>query len=73
MVTKLAPVRLGALMMGVWLAASAVANYLAGILESLLAGSAIPLYWFLVGSSAGAGAVLLLISPWLVRLMHGKE
>jgi POT family proton-dependent oligopeptide transporter len=73
MVTKLAPVRLGALMMGVWLAASAVANYLAGILESLLAGSAIPLYWFLVGSSVGAGVVLLLISPWLVRLMHGRE
>jgi len=31
------------------------------------------LYWFLVGSSVGAGVVLLLISPWLVRLMHGKE
>lgn len=73
MVTKLAPVRLGALMMGVWFAASALANYLAGILESLLAGSSIPLYWFLVGSSAGAGVVLLVISPWLVRLMHGKE
>ena len=73
MVTKLAPVRLGALMMGVWFAASALANYLAGILESLLAGSTIPLYWFLVGSSAGAGLLLLAISPWLVRLMHGKE
>ena len=72
LVTKLAPVRLAALMMGVWFAASAIANYLAGILESLLADSAIPLYWFLVGSSVGAGVLLLLISPLLVRLMHEK-
>jgi len=64
-------VRLAAVMMGVWFAASAIANYLAGILESLLAGSTIPLYWFLVGSSVGAGVLLLLISPLLVRLMHG--
>ena len=35
-------------MMGIWFAANAIANYLAGILESLLAGSSIPLYWFLV-------------------------
>src|SRR5258706_7267650 len=72
LVTKLAPVRLAALMMGVWFAASAIANYLAGTLESLLADSAIPLYWFLVGSSVGAGVLLLLISPLLVRLMHEK-
>lgn len=71
MVTKLAPVRLAALMMGIWFGASAIANYLAGILESLLAGSGIPLYWFLVASSAGAGILLLLLSPWLVRLMRG--
>jgi len=72
MVTRLAPVRLAALMMGVWFAASAIANYLAGILENLLGGSGIPLYWFLVGSSAGAGLLLLLLSPLLARLMHGK-
>ena len=48
-------------------------NYLAGILESLLAGSSIPLYWFLVGSSLGAGLLLLLITPLLKYLMHGKS
>jgi hypothetical protein len=47
-------------------------NYLTGILESLLAGSSIPLYWFLVGSSLGAGVLLLLITPLLKYLMHGK-
>ena len=73
MVTRLAPVRLAAIMMGIWFTANAIANYLAGILESLLAGSTIPLYWFLVGSSLGAGVLLLLITPLLKYLMHGKD
>ena len=70
MVSKLAPTRVAALMMGLWFFANAAANYLAGILEALLAGSSIPLYWFLVGSSIGAGALLLAITPFIKRLMH---
>lgn len=73
MVSKLAPARLAGLLMGVWLLSSAVANYLSGVLEALLAGSGIPLYWFLVGSSVGAGLVLLALSPWLKQLTHGRE
>ncbi len=72
MVTKLAPARVAALMMGIWYLANAAANYLAGILEELLKGSSFPLYWFLVGSSIGAGIVLLAITPLLKKLMHGK-
>ena len=72
MVTKLAPAKLSAVMMGIWFTASAVANYLAGTLESLLSGSGIPLYWFLVASSAGAGLAMWAIAPLLSRLMHGK-
>ena len=72
MVTRLAPVRLAGVMMGLWFTANAIANYLSGILESLLVGSGIPLYWFLVGSSLGAGALLLLFTPLLKYLMHGK-
>ncbi|HEX8962685.1 MAG TPA: peptide MFS transporter [Rhodocyclaceae bacterium] len=72
MVSKLAPPRLAALLMGVWLLSSAAANYLSGTLEALLKGSGIPLYWFLVGSSFGAGAALLMLSPRLNRLMHGR-
>ena len=64
--------RLAAIMMGLWFTANAIANYLAGTLESLLTGSSIPLYWFLVGSSLGAGLLLLLITPLLKYLMHGK-
>jgi POT family proton-dependent oligopeptide transporter len=57
---------------GVWYTANATANYLAGILEDLLKGSSFPLYWFLVASSIGAGLLLLLITPWLKKLMHAK-
>jgi POT family proton-dependent oligopeptide transporter len=72
MVTKLAPARLGSMLMGVWYLANAIANYLAGTLEHMLSGSDVPLYWFLVGSSIGAGALLLLITPFIKYLMHGK-
>ena len=72
MVTKLAPARVAALMMGIWYLANAAANYLAGILEELLKGSSMPLYWFLVGSSVAAGVVLLALTPAIRYLMHGK-
>ncbi|MCX9155364.1 peptide MFS transporter [Niveibacterium sp. 24ML] len=73
MVSKLAPARFGGLLMGVWLLSSAVANYLSGILEHMLQDSGIPLYWFLVGSSIGAGLVLLALTPMLKKLMHGRD
>jgi POT family proton-dependent oligopeptide transporter len=69
MVTRLAPMRLASLMMGLWFTAVAIANYLAGTLEAMLEGSGIPLYWFLVSSSMGAGLLLLLVTPLLKRLM----
>jgi POT family proton-dependent oligopeptide transporter len=72
MVTKLAPARVAALMMGVWYLANAAANYLAGVLEEMLKGTSIPLYWFLVGSSLGAAIVLFAITPLLKRLMHNR-
>ncbi len=68
MVSKVAPTRLMGLLMGVWLAGIGVANYLAGALEGLLAGSGIPPFVFLFSSSIGAGVLLLLITPWLTRL-----
>jgi POT family proton-dependent oligopeptide transporter len=72
MVTKLAPARVGALMLGVWYLANAAANTLAGFLEEILKGSSFPLFGFLVVSSIGAGIVLLMITPLLKKLMHGK-
>jgi POT family proton-dependent oligopeptide transporter len=72
MVTKLAPPRVTSLAMGLWLFSSAVANYLAGILESLLAERHVPIYLFLVGSSIGPALLLLALTPLLKKWMHGK-
>jgi POT family proton-dependent oligopeptide transporter len=68
MVTRLAPSQVAGVMMGLWFVAIALANYLAGTLEAMLAGSGIPLYWFLVASSVGAGILLIALSPLLHRL-----
>jgi POT family proton-dependent oligopeptide transporter len=72
MVTKLSPARLVAMMMGVWFASSAVANYSAGTLEAALHRFHIPLYGFLIFSSIGAGVILLLVTPMLKKWMHGR-
>ncbi|MEK8032204.1 peptide MFS transporter [Ideonella sp. DXS29W] len=73
LVSNAAPQRLVGLLMGVWLMAIGIANYLAGALEGLLAGSGIPLYVFLLGSSIGAGLLLLAITPWLQRLIRRRD
>src|SRR5512139_3217581 len=74
MVTKLAPLRLASLMMGVWFLINFVANWLAGIIGSyaehfgelsIFGGLAVTLFVFAV--------VLWLLSGTLVRWMHGAE
>lgn len=70
MVIKLAPARLVSLLMGFWFTAVAIGSYLAGMLESFLNNSSLSLYWFLVGSSIGAGLLLLLITPLIHRLIR---
>jgi POT family proton-dependent oligopeptide transporter len=72
MVTKLAPPRVSSLAMGLWLFSSAVANYLAGILESLLEKVHMPIYGFLTASSIGPALLLLALTPLLKKWMHGK-
>ena len=72
MVTKLAPPKVTSLAMGLWLFSSAVANYLAGILESLLTRVNVPIYGFLIVSSIGPAVLLLALTPLLKKWMHGK-
>jgi POT family proton-dependent oligopeptide transporter len=72
MVTKLAPPRVTSLAMGLWLFSSAVANYLAGILESLLTKVNVPIYGFLIVSSIGPAILLLAMTPLLKKWLHGK-
>jgi POT family proton-dependent oligopeptide transporter len=79
MITKLSPVRMVSLMMGIWFTSSAVANYAAGRLEELIKtlqeGAADPtaLLWkFLIISSLSAGLVLWALSPVLNKWTHGR-
>jgi hypothetical protein len=60
------------MLMGLWSTVNALANYLAGSLEEMLKVTQIPLYWFLVGSSVGAGVLLIAITPILKKLMGGR-
>jgi proton-dependent oligopeptide transporter, POT family len=71
MVTKLAPPRTASLAMGVWLGSSAIANYLAGILESSLEKHHVPIFAFLIASSILPALVLLIITP-LLKWAMGK-
>ncbi|NOZ87303.1 MAG: peptide MFS transporter [Deltaproteobacteria bacterium] len=70
LVTKLSPARTVSFMMGIWFAASALADYMAGRLEEILTHFAIPLWPFLIASSCGAGLVLLALTPFLKKWMH---
>ena len=72
MVTKLAPSRVVSLAMGLWFVSSAVANYLAGMLESFLEKSHTPIYGFLVVASIGPAVILIAMTPLLKKWMHGK-
>ncbi len=75
-VSKLAPVRLVGLMFGIWFLASALANYLAGWTGSLIDRIAemyslstfFLIYTFL---PIGAGLVLILMSKFIRKKMHG--
>ena len=72
LVTKLSPARTVSLMMGLWFAAAALADYLAGRLEEIVHHYDLNLWIFLIGSSIGAGVLLLLLTPLLKKWMHGK-
>ncbi len=72
MVTKLSPVRRVSLMMGVWFACTAVADYLSGRMEAIVHHFGWNLWAVLIATSMGAGVVLLITTPVLKKWMHGK-
>ena len=72
-VTKLSPQKIVSVMMGLWFASIAAANYLAGVLENILK-TYLPdmhLYVFLTLTTLIGGVFLLLISPLLNKMMKG--
>jgi len=73
MVSRVAPAKLSALLMGVWLLSSAIAGYMSGTLESILRNSNFSLYPFLATISILAGVILFILSPFLNRMMTAEN
>ena len=85
MVTKLSPVRIVGMMMGMWFLFTSLANFVAGALSSLTGGSGhgggdgamldvgttIELFDMVGLIAIGVGFVLFVISPILRKWMHG--
>lgn len=73
MVTKLSPPKIVSLMMGFWFGCTALANYLAAVLESILHQFNLPLFPFLACQGIASGILLLIVSPWLKKMMRGID
>jgi POT family proton-dependent oligopeptide transporter len=71
--SKLAPVRIGGLIMGVWFLGSSVGNYIGGRLAGFYESMTLPsLFGVVTAFGIGAGVLLLLVSPSLGRLERGQ-
>ena len=74
-VTKLAPMKMVALLMGLWFLATAIAEFVAGQLAAVKDSFSTPasfyLMWVIV--PVIAAGVLLALTPWLRRRMHGRD
>jgi POT family proton-dependent oligopeptide transporter len=83
-VTKLAPGKIVAFMMGVWFFATAISEYLAGFLASFtkkiergelfhLLGGQADFFLVFVFTSLATALALAAMTPWLKRRMHGRD
>ena len=71
--SKLAPVRIGGLIMGVWFLGSSVGNYIGGRLAGFYESMTLPsLFGVVAAFGVGAGLLLLIVSPSLGRLERGR-
>lgn len=74
MVTKLSPLRLASLMMGVWFLINFVANYAAGLIGSYAESlGELAIFGGLAGTLFGFSVILYLLSGILLRWTHGAE
>ncbi|MGF7139585.1 peptide MFS transporter [Roseimarinus sediminis] len=77
MVTKLSPAKLVSTMMGVWMGSFAAGNFVASQMKAISLnletklGMEISVFWFIAIETAIAAAILMLISPWLKKMMKG--
>ena len=72
LVNKLAPARVASLMMALWFTCTAIANYLAGTLDTELERFHVPLFPFLIGISIFSALILLALAVPLKRMSHGR-
>lgn len=73
MVSRLAPIKLASMLMGVWMASSAVANFLAGYLASYTPKYGyFELYAGLTLSSIVLGIILIFIRKPLLKMSYGR-
>ncbi len=85
-VTKAAPVRYVSLLMGIWFVSSFVANLAGGLIASRVEaiergeiklpwqfGGQADFFFLFVVSSLGPGLLILLLTPWLKKLIGGRE
>jgi POT family proton-dependent oligopeptide transporter len=74
LVNKLAHKRIASFMMAFWFFCTAIANYLAGIMEAYLKKNApdLDLFTFLIYTSVGTGVVLLILSPLLQKMSQNR-
>lgn len=77
MVTKLSPPKLVSTMMGVWLGSFAAGNFVASQMKAISLsltdslGAEIQVFWLIAIQSGIIALILLILSPWLKRMMHG--
>ena len=74
LVSKMSPVKIASLLMGVWFLSNAAANYLAGHIASLTQSAGyLEIFAYLGVAAIVLGVILLLISKKLQKLMHLEE
>ena len=81
MVTKLAPLRLASVLMGVWLAFSGIANFVAGKVGSFIGhgdeahmiNNALSIFSGIAITAIGSALILYFMADKLVYWMHGAE
>ncbi len=72
LVTKLAPVQFGSLMMGVWFLSSVAAGFVGGFFAGNYdAMNHTTFYMIPTATAVGAGALLLVMTPRIRKWMHG--
>jgi POT family proton-dependent oligopeptide transporter len=72
LVNKLAPPKAASLLMAVWFLCTAIANFFAGTLESMLEDYEINLWVFLIATSIIPGLMLLALTGPLKKMSHGR-